>query len=120
MRKLGLIVRNMRNEQIEKLKSELSPLYDKLIKDVENEQPAEKAFFCMQWGKNFPNADNDGLMFVGRATNGWQDHDYKASSFFGNSFELDGRPRRGRTYNIQHPAKICPLRGHLSTYTLHS
>lgn len=40
----------------------------------------------MQWGKNFPNADNDGLMFVGRATNGWQDHDYKASSFFGNSF----------------------------------
>ena len=86
VRKLGLIVRNMRNEQIEKLKSELSPLYDKLIKDVENEQPAEKAFFCMQWGKNFPNADNDGLMFVGRATNGWQDHDYKASSFFGNSF----------------------------------
>lgn len=76
----------MRNEQIEKLKSELSPLYDKLIKDVENEQPAEKAFFCMQWGKNFPNADNDGLMFVGRATNGWKDHDYKASSFFGNSF----------------------------------
>lgn len=76
----------MTNEQINKLRTELIPLYDKLIKDVEKEEPKEKAFFCMQWGKNFPERANDGLMFVGRATNGWQDHDYKASSFFGNSF----------------------------------
>lgn len=76
----------MTKEQIKKLRAELIPLYDKLIMDVANEQPTEKAFFCMQWGKNFPNDANDGLMFVGRATNGWHEHDYKASSFFGNSY----------------------------------
>lgn len=76
----------MTNEQVEKLRNELIPLYDKLIKDVAEEQPEEKAFFCMQWGKHFPERANEGLMFVGRATNGWQDHDYKTSSFFGHSF----------------------------------
>lgn len=76
----------MEKKQIEKLRTELKPLYENLVKDVANEQPKEKAFFCMQWGKNFPCEPNKGVLFVGRATNGWKDHDYNADSFFGTGF----------------------------------
>lgn len=76
----------MEKEQIEKLRTELKPLYENLIRDVADEQPKEKAFFCMQWGKNFPNEPNKGILFVGRATNGWKDHDYNSDSFFGTGY----------------------------------
>lgn len=53
-----------------RLKEALKPLYENLLKDVSNFDYS-KAFFCMQWGHNFPSQSNCGILFVGRAVNGW-------------------------------------------------
>lgn len=60
----------MNKNSTEILKTHLKPLYAKLIECVSDFE-LEKAFFCMQWGKNFPLKTNHGILFVGRATNGW-------------------------------------------------
>lgn len=54
----------------EELRESLRPLYAELIKSV-SVFDYVKAFFCMQWGKRFPFENKHGLLFVGRATNGW-------------------------------------------------
>ncbi|GAB6394121.1 MAG: hypothetical protein MdMp024_0433 [Bacteroidales bacterium] len=56
----------------EKLKTELMPLYDELIKEAYRDDDYH-SIFCMQWGKKFPQEKNEGILFVGRATNGWSD-----------------------------------------------
>ena len=56
-------------ERTEILRKELKPLYENLLKNVAEFD--EKATFCMQWGENFPLEKHSGVMFVGRATNGW-------------------------------------------------
>jgi len=58
------------DNRIEELRNNLKPLYAELIKSV-SDIDYVKAFFCMQWGKNFPFENNHGLLCVGRATNGW-------------------------------------------------
>lgn len=57
-------------ERTEILRKELKPLYENLLKNVA-EFDYDKATFCMQWGENFPFEEHCGLIFVGRATNGW-------------------------------------------------
>ena len=54
---------------INELKSQLLPLYVAL-RDVCNAD--EKLCpFLMQWGNEFPTNQNEGIIFYGRATNGW-------------------------------------------------
>lgn len=55
----------------DRLKEELFPLYEKLVNRVPDAQKENYAAFCMQWGKQFPSNPNEGILFVGRATNGW-------------------------------------------------
>lgn len=80
----------MNEKEIEKLRNQLMPLYEELVNAVADQRPFDddiengKAFFCMQWGKNFPDSPNEGILFVGRATNGWHNQDYDVNSFFGN------------------------------------
>ncbi len=51
-----------------KLKQKILPIYKDLL--------AQNSFknvcvFAAQWGREYPQADNAGLLFVGRAVNGW-------------------------------------------------
>lgn len=54
----------------DKLKPILKPLYERLISDVSHIN-GNKYAFAVQWGKHFPINPNDGILFVGRATNCW-------------------------------------------------
>jgi hypothetical protein len=54
----------------ESLKTTLLPLYASLLNNIK--QTEEIYPFCMQWGSNFPKEWNSGILFVGKATNGWQ------------------------------------------------
>ncbi len=56
----------------ENLKSALKPLYRDLLEHVSNRNDA-KSSFCVQWGKNYPTESHSGILFVGKATNGWVD-----------------------------------------------
>lgn len=49
----------------------LLPLYTHMIQLVLNAGYYDTAKFCMQWGRNFPTAENEGIIFYGRANNGW-------------------------------------------------
>ena len=53
----------------EKLKERLIPLYEEMLKQVAPEECLSA--FCIQWGKTFPEKENEGIIFVGKATNGW-------------------------------------------------
>lgn len=56
----------------QKLRTALYPLYSELIEDVAPySEEYELVAFAAQWGEIFPNKENDGILFVGRATNGW-------------------------------------------------
>ena len=61
----------------EKLKKELIPLYEELIKFANTEKHCA---FCMQWGKNFP--EKNGVLFVGKAVNGWVTKEFTIDSIF--------------------------------------
>ena len=60
----------MDNEFTEKLEVKIKPLYCNLIEQTKVFS-YPKAFFCMQWGKLYPKEKNTGILFIGRATNGW-------------------------------------------------
>lgn len=49
----------------------LKPLYADLLQSVCHFNQYDLVPFCIQWGKYFPKNDNSGIIFYGRATNGW-------------------------------------------------
>ena len=50
----------------------LLPLYAHMIQIVlDTGFNYDTAKFCMQWGKNYPTSENEGILFYGRANNGW-------------------------------------------------
>ncbi len=50
----------------------LKPLYAHMIQVVlDTVFDYKTAKFCMQWGKDFPQGENQGFLFYGRANNGW-------------------------------------------------
>jgi len=51
------------------LKIKLVPLYEKMLYSFSEKE--ELYPFCMQWGKHFPFEQGSGILFVGKATNGW-------------------------------------------------
>ena len=66
----------------EKLLPKLKPLYKRLIADVSHIN-GEKHTFAVQWGKHFPINPNDGILFVGRATNHWKSTEENIDVLFG-------------------------------------
>lgn len=54
----------------EELEKQLKPLYKKLIEKVKSIR-GPKDTFAIQWGKSYPTNNNEGIIFVGRATNTW-------------------------------------------------
>lgn len=53
---------------IEEIKNNILPIYQKLFTA---NTFSNICSFCIQWGNNFPTEKNTGLLFVGKAVNGW-------------------------------------------------
>lgn len=68
------------NNLSKRLESTLKPLYEKLL---ELKKTVDCAF-CMQWGKNFSNVINTGILFVGKSVNGWITDEKDIDILFGN------------------------------------
>lgn len=66
----------------EKLEPQLKRLYQQLIEDVK-ELPGPKDAFAVQWGKLYPQKANEGILFVGRATNQWHTTEENIEVLFG-------------------------------------
>jgi hypothetical protein len=66
----------------EKLKEKLLPLYENLLKNIEFNDIRP---FCMEWGNNFPIEKKSGILFVGKATNGWVTDSKEIDKLFGES-----------------------------------
>ncbi len=64
------------------LSEKLLPLYRKMFEEVEEAKSEEYIKFCVQWGKDFPTEKNTGIMFYGRANNGWMCFDTTAEDVF--------------------------------------
>jgi hypothetical protein len=62
------------------LEKELRPLYRQLL----DEAPDDYCAFCAQWGSSYPCEPNAGIIFVGRATNGWITDSHDINVLFGN------------------------------------
>ena len=67
----------------ERLKNSLLPLYETLLKKINF--PQDIYSFCMQWGSKFPKEENTGILFVGKATNGWMTNSRDIEILFGAS-----------------------------------
>lgn len=65
----------------EELKKHLFPLYKNLLDKVKNENNIYT--FCMQWGNKFPKESKSGILFVGKATNGWVNNSTEIEELFG-------------------------------------
>ncbi|MDL2308370.1 uracil-DNA glycosylase family protein [Bacteroidales bacterium OttesenSCG-928-B11] len=56
----------------EKLEQGLRPLYEELFNSLHiNFDRETETSFVMQWGENFPANNNEGILFIGKAVNGW-------------------------------------------------
>jgi len=66
------------------IRQELIPLYEELL---DNNSFGYVLPFCIQWGENFPSAKNEGILFIGRAVNGWDTYETDVNILFGNSDE---------------------------------
>lgn len=63
-----------------KLKRKLVPIYKKLLKNSFK----DICTFAIQWGKEFPKENNNGVLFIGKAVNGWITNDQDVDSLFSN------------------------------------
>ena len=64
------------------LRAGLKPLYKELTEIIEPSD--DLCCFAMQWGEEFPMEEQQGILFVGRAVNGWYPYD-NIDAMFGNS-----------------------------------
>lgn len=64
----------MDNQQsfVSELEKELRPLFLKMYSEIKNVD--DYWLFCATWGKYFPSVAKQGILFYGRATNGWKDY----------------------------------------------
>lgn len=65
----------------EKLREGLYPLYKELLESDAFDDNI--ATFCVQWGEEFP--EKEGILFVGKATNGWLSTSKDVDVLFGNT-----------------------------------
>lgn len=75
------------NEYYTKEALSLKPLYAQMIDDVKDYAYKGLMPFCIQWGEFFPIEKNSGIMFYGRATNGWITFETDVEKLFDKSSE---------------------------------
>lgn len=67
----------------DKLKEKLKPLYHDLVNHTRDYCEGKVILpFVVQWGKSFPKQENEGILFVGKATNGWYNDDLDVDNMF--------------------------------------
>lgn len=72
----------------DRLKEELKPLYHKLIDHTRDYCEGKVIIpFVVQWGKYFPEQENEGILFVGKATNGWYNDDLDVENMFKENYK---------------------------------
>lgn len=72
----------MKNIDKTKLADKLKPLYQEMFDTVDEAKDENYIKFCIQWGEEFPVNDHEGIMFYGRANNGWMCYDTTADDVF--------------------------------------
>ncbi|MBD5173775.1 MAG: hypothetical protein HDT08_03960 [Bacteroidales bacterium] len=72
----------MNNFNKNELAAKLKPFYQALIDEVPEAKSEEYIKFCIQWGRLYPTEKNTGLMFYGRANNGWVCFDTTVEDIF--------------------------------------
>lgn len=60
----------------------LKPLYQVLLDEIGEAKGEAYIKFCIQWGALFPQEENTGIVFYGRANNGWMCFDTTAEDIF--------------------------------------
>lgn len=65
------------------LKEALIPQYKDLLSKINFKDDIYP--FCMQWGNEFPKEERSGILFVGKATNGWISKSREIEDIFGES-----------------------------------
>jgi hypothetical protein len=63
------------------LRLTLKPLYQELLSKLTSKNKLYT--FCLQWGANFPQEKNTGILFIGKATNGWVTYTRDVEILFG-------------------------------------
>ena len=63
------------------LRTTLLPLYKNMLENNTTEKDIYT--FCMQWGNQFPQKEKNGILFVGKATNGWISDSRNIEDLFG-------------------------------------
>lgn len=51
------------------IERQLKPIYKELLENIDSEK--DIFTFCAQWGKKFTTINNNRILFIGKATNGW-------------------------------------------------
>ena len=72
----------MENLDQKELAEKLKPLYQVMLDEVGDAKNDDHIKFCVQWGKHFPEEKNTGIMFYGRANNGWVCFDTNVEDIF--------------------------------------
>lgn len=79
----------MKDELINNFKQELVTLYQDLIDSVKDYKNQSHRYYAAQWGECFPSGDNDGILFIGRATNDWRTDSEDVNILFGDPYTTD-------------------------------
>lgn len=79
----------MKDELINNFKQELVTLYQDLIDSVKDYKNQSLRYYAAQWGECFPSGDNDGILFIGRATNDWRTDSEDVNILFGDPYTTD-------------------------------
>lgn len=74
---------------IQQFRNDLMPLYEELKKDCGAND--DLVPFLIQFGKEFPIKENCGIMFYGRATNGWEHGTWDFDVFFSEFLQRNER-----------------------------
>jgi len=56
----------------ENLKNALYPIYKDMLANLNVPDSQKFVTFCGQWGRNWPKGENERILFVGKASNGWE------------------------------------------------
>lgn len=72
-----------KNKMRDNIQTCLKPIYTELLSQLGSEKDIYP--FCVQWGMNFFEKDNERILFVGKATNGWVTNSTDVEVLFGSS-----------------------------------
>lgn len=85
------------------LKENLIPLYHNLLDKVDCK--IDIFTFCIQWGEKYFDKENSGILFVGKATNGWVSKSRDINVLFGENGIFDRKDQMKWIQNLENNTK---------------